>query len=293
MGYRSGRNRRIGSETQQNAMKQSKSGAIRVGIGGWTYEPWRNNFYPAGLAHAKELAHASRAVTSIEVNGTYYRTQSPKTFRHWADEAPDGFVYALKASRYATNRKDLADAEPAIARFVESGITELGAKLGPILWQLAPTKKFDPDEIARFAAALPKTQDGIALRHVLEVRHPSFQTADFVRVARDQGVAICLAVSDDYPLIADITADFVYLRLQTTTADHEAGYDTDAIGRFSGYARSFAAGTVPTDLPLLAAPAPVAARDVFVYVISGAKERNPAAAQALIAAQAPGDGGAP
>jgi uncharacterized protein YecE (DUF72 family) len=263
---------------------KSKAGTIRVGIGGWTYEPWRNNFFPAGLKHAEELAYASRHVTSIEVNGTYYRTQSPESFRRWAAETPDDFVFSLKASRYATNRKDLAEAEPAIVRFVESGITELGSKLGPILWQLAPTKKFDPAEIGRFCAALPKEQDGIKLRHVLEVRHPSFVHADFVALAREHGVAICLALSDDYPLIADPTADFVYLRLQTSTADHEAGYDQSAIDGFAAQAKTFAAGKIPADLPTLASAPPAQKRDCYVYFISGAKERNPHAARLLIGA---------
>jgi uncharacterized protein YecE (DUF72 family) len=264
--------------------QKSKAGAIRVGIGGWTYEPWRNNFFPAGLKHAEELAYASRHVTSIEVNGTYYRTQSPASFRRWAAETPDDFVFSLKASRYATNRKDLGEAEPAITRFVESGITELGPKLGPLLWQLAPTKKFEAAEFGGFCALLPKAQDGLRLRHVLEVRHPSFVSAAFVALAREHGVAICLAVSDDYPLIADTTADFVYLRLQTSTADHEAGYDQTAIALFAAHAKTFAAGKTPADLPLLAPPLPAAPRDCFVYFISGAKERNPAAAHLLIAA---------
>jgi uncharacterized protein YecE (DUF72 family) len=262
--------------------QSGKAGDIRVGIGGWTYAPWRNNFFPAGLKHAEELAYASRHVTSIEVNGTYYRTQSPESFRRWAAETPDDFVFSLKASRYATNRKDLAEAEAGIAHFVESGITELGAKLGPILWQLAPTKKFDAVEIGRFCAALPKQHGGLTLRHVLEVRHQSFVCADFVALAREHGVAICLAVSDNYPLIADPCADFVYLRLQTSTADHEAGYPQAAIDRFAVQAKTLAAGKIPDDLPMLAPPLKAAKRDCFVYFISGAKERNPAAAHLLI-----------
>ena len=264
--------------------KKTSGGSIRVGIGGWTFAPWRGPFYPPKLPHAQELSFASRAVTSIEVNGTYYRTQTPASFRRWAAETPDDFIFSLKASRYATNRKDLREAGSAITHFVDSGITELGAKLGPILWQLAPTKLFDPDEIAAFAALLPRETRGVALRHVLEVRHQSFVDAAFVALARRHGFAICLAVSDDYPLIADPTADFVYLRLQTGTADHDAGYGDKAIARFAAQAREFAEGGMAADLPALA-PVPASRRrDCFVYFISGAKERNPAAAQALLAA---------
>ncbi len=259
-----------------------QSGAIRVGIGGWTFAPWRSTFYPPKLPHAQELAHASRAVTSIEVNGTYYRTQSPESFRRWGAETPDAFVFSLKASRYATNRKDLREAGPAVTHFVDSGITELGSKLGPILWQLAPTKAFDPEEMAGFADLLPPEKNGVALRHVLEVRHPSFVCEAFVALARRHKLAICLALSPDYPLVADPTADFVYMRLQTSTADHEAGYDAAAIARFAAQAKDFAAGKMPDDLPTLAPALKARTRDCFVYFISGAKERNPAAAQALL-----------
>lgn len=261
-------------------------GHIRVGVGGWTYEPWRETFYPADLPKAKELAYASRQVTSIEVNGTYYRTQSPQSFRRWAEQTPDDFVFALKASRYATNRKDLADARDAITHFVESGITELGPKLGPILWQLAPTKKFTAAELDGFFTCLPSAQDGVPLRHVVEVRHASFLAPAFVTLARRHGVAICLALSDDYPLIADVTADFCYLRLQTTVADEASGYGAETIALWRDRALDMAGGHAPSGLPLLGDPAKVQPRDCFVYMISGAKERNPAAARALIEALA-------
>ena len=257
---------------------------IKVGIGGWTYEPWRETFYPPDVKKAGELAYASRHVTSIEINATYYRTQSPKSFRRWADETPEDFVFAVKANRFATNRKDLADAGESIARFVQSGLTELGAKLGPLLWQLAPTKKFESAEIESFLAALPAEHDGLALRHVVEVRHASFVSADFVALARKHRVAICLALSDKYPLIADPTADFCYLRLQTASAEAVAGYDAATIAAWAARLRLYAGGEVPTDLPMLAAPPAERKRDCFVYMISGAKERNPAAAAALLAA---------
>ncbi len=256
---------------------------IRVGIGGWTYEPWRETFYPPGLAKAKELSHASRQVTAIEINATYYRTQSPTSYQRWRDETPDDFMFALKANRFTTNRKDLADGRESIDRFLGSGLTELGPKLGPILWQLAPTKKFEAAEIEAFCAALPREQDGVPLRHVLEVRHQTFVTEAFVKVARRHGVAICLALSDKYPLIADVTADFCYLRLQTTTADLETGYDAATIATWAARCRDLAAGKPVDGLPLLGTAPKATPRDCYVFMISGAKERNPAAARALLA----------
>lgn len=260
------------------------AGRIRVGIGGWVFEPWRGRFYPAGLAKTKELAHASRHVTTIEINATFYRTQSRQSFARWAQETPDDFVFALKASRYAVNRKDLADGGEAVTRFVESGITELGPKLGPILWQLAGTKRFQPAEIDAFLAMLPPTQDGARLRHVIEPRHPTFVCTEFVDLARKHGVAICLALSDDYPMIADPTADFCYLRLQTTSATNEAGYDEPTIGTWANRLRELSTGRAADGLPMIGGQPAAESRDCFAYLIAGAKEKNPAAAQALIAA---------
>lgn len=260
-----------------------QAGRIRVGIGGWVYEPWRGTFYPIGLAKTKELAHASRQVTSIEINATFYRGQSPQTYARWAAETPDDFVFALKAVRFAVNRKNLADGHEAITRFVEGGITELGPKLGPILWQLAGTKRFDAAEIDGFLGNLPKAQDGLGLRHVIEPRHPTFQSPDFIAIARKHNVAICLAMSDDYPLIADPTADFCYLRLQTTSSGIEAGYDATTLMTWAARARDLAAGRVAGGLPIIGAAPSTETRDCFVYCIAGAKERNPAAACALLA----------
>lgn len=258
------------------------SGRIRVGIGGWVYEPWREKFYPPGLPKARELAHASRQVTAIEVNATFYRTQNAGTFRRWAEETPDDFVFSLKASRYACNRKNLADGAEAIARFVGSGITELGTKLGPILWQLAGTKTFDPDEIEAFFALLPKHQDGVRLRHVLEPRHLSFLTARYVELARKAGVATVLASADDYPTIADPTADFCYLRLQTAAADQPDGYDASTLDNWATRLRALSAGGTAEGLPLLVGAPAREPRDCFAFMIAGAKERNPAAACALL-----------
>lgn len=260
-------------------------GRIRIGIGGWVFEPWRNTFYPSDLPKAKELAFASRHVATIEINATFYRTQSAQSFRKWAADAPDGFMFSVKANRFTVNRKDLADGRESITRFVDSGITELGPKLGPILWQLAGTKRFIVDEIDGFFSNLPAEVDGVRLRHVIEPRHRSFVAPDFVALARRHGIAICLALSDDYPLIADPTADFCYLRLQTTSAEHAAGYDADTVSAWADRIRDLAEGRAPRDLPIVAEEVSQGApRDCFVYLIAGAKERNPAAAAALQAA---------
>jgi uncharacterized protein YecE (DUF72 family) len=254
---------------------------IKVGIGGWTFEPWRGVFYPDKLPQSRELTYAAERLTSIEVNGTYYGSQKPATFRKWAGETPDGFVFSLKGSRYTTNRRVLAEAGPSVEKFVTSGIAELGPKLGPILWQFMPTKKFDPEDFAAFLALLPKTVDGLRLRHAVEVRHDSFKVPEFIDLARKHGVAIVYAHSGEYPEIADVTADFVYARLQKSE-DRPTGYTAKELDGWAERARVWAGGHAPKDLPLLSKAAPVAPREVFVYFISGAKVRNPAAAMALI-----------
>ncbi|KQP47661.1 DUF72 domain-containing protein [Pseudorhodoferax sp. Leaf274] len=258
--------------------------SIRVGIGGWTFEPWRNNFFPAGLPHSQELHFASRAVTAIEVNGTYYSTQSPKSFARWRDETPDGFVFSLKANRFATNRRVLADAGDSIRKFVESGLSELGPKLGPIVWQFAPTKPFDAPDFEAFLALLPKSVDGLALRHVLDVRHASFMVPAYLALARRHGCATVFADSDKHPSFADVTGDFVYARLMQSQADCATGYDAGRLDRWADAARDWARGATPPGAPLVEpAPQGGAPREVFVFFINGAKERAPAAAQALIA----------
>ncbi len=245
-------------------------GSIRVGIGGWTYEPWRETFYPPDLTKRRELEYASRRVTTIEINGTYYRTQTPASFAKWRDETPDDFVFAVKASRYATNRKVLGEAGESIARFLGSGLTELGDKLGPVLWQFMPTKKFEPDDFEAFLRLLPSDVGGIALRHALEVRNRSFDVPEFAALARRYRAAIVYADSDDYPSIAEATADFVYARLMRADASVETGYRDDALDDWAARSRAWT-GTEP------------APRDCYVYFIDGAKERAPAAAVALLA----------
>jgi uncharacterized protein YecE (DUF72 family) len=256
---------------------------IRVGVGGWTYEPWRGVFYPDKLPQKRELEHASRKLTSIEINGTYYGSQKPESFAKWHDETPEDFVFSLKGPRFATNRRVLAEAGGSVERFVNSGILELKDKLGPINWQFMATKKFDPDDFAAFLKLLPKSAGGRALRHAVEVRHDSLRSPDFVALARAHDVAVVIAGNSGFPLIADVTAPFVYARLMGTTRDAAHGYSEAALKTWSARAAEWAEGKPATGLETVGADkAPKRKRDVFLYVISGFKERNPAAAMRLI-----------
>jgi uncharacterized protein YecE (DUF72 family) len=257
---------------------------IHVGIGGWTYEPWRQTFYPAGLPKSRELEYASRQLSAIEVNGTYYSTQKPSTFATWRDTAPEGFVFALKASRFATNRRVLAEAGESVRRFVNSGIAELGPKLGPIVWQFAPSKVFDGDDFGAFLALLPPSVAGVPLRHVVDVRHPSFMCPVFLALMRKHKVATVFTDSDDYPSFADITGSFVYGRLMRSQAHLDEGFTAQALAQMAACARAWRSGGEPDALPRVepAAAETVGARDVFMFFISGAKERAPAAAMALL-----------
>jgi uncharacterized protein YecE (DUF72 family) len=258
--------------------------AIHVGIGGWDYDPWRGTFYPPGLAKAKQLDHAGRHLSAIEINATHYKLQKPELFQRWRDTVPAGFKFAIKASRFCTNRRVLAEAGEAIDRFCGQGITELGDKLGPILWQFMPTKQFDPDDFGAFLALLPESQDGVRLRHALEVRHESFRSAEFVAMAHKANAAIVFADSDTHPQIADLTADFAYARLQRCREDVPTGYDDAALDRWAAIVRGWASGERPAGLAYVTAdPPPSQPRETFVFFIAGAKVRAPAAAQSLIA----------
>ncbi|KAB7647429.1 DUF72 domain-containing protein [Polymorphobacter fuscus] len=243
------------------------SGTIRVGVGGWDFDPWRGTFYPDGLAKTKQLEYAAGRLTAVEVNSTFYSSQKPATFAKWAAAAPDGFRFALKASRYCVTRKKLADAGESVQRFAEQGLTELGDKLGPILWQFAATRVFDADDIAAFLALLPARQDGVPLRHAIEPRHDSFRDPAFIALARAANAAIVFADSDDYPCIDAATGDFAYARLQRSTEDCATGYDAAGIDGWAKAARGWAED----------------GRDAYVFFIAGAKVRNPAAATELIA----------
>ena len=256
---------------------------IRIGIGGWTYEPWRGTFYPEKWAVKRELEYASRHVTAIEVNGTYYSGFKPATFETWRKTAPEGFVFALKASRFCTNRKVLAESGESIARFCGQGIVELGDMLGPILWQFMATKKFDADDFGAFLKLLPDKQDGIALRHAVQVRHESFADPAFVTMCREAGVAIVYADSADYPAIADLTGDFAYARLENAVEEEPTGYAPADLDRWTDAARTWAAGDAPPGLPYVdAGAAEKRPRDTFVFFINGAKVRAPHGAMALI-----------
>ncbi len=264
-------------------MPRNTRAKIRIGVGGWTYEPWRGAFYPKGLPHSRELEYAGAKLTSIEINSTYYGSQKPESFAKWRDETPDDFVFSVKGPRFATNRRILAEAGESIERFFKSGVTELKSKLGPINWQFAITKRFDPDDFAAFLKLLPSSVDGLAIRHAVEVRNESFRTPDFIALARAHSVAIVIAGDSEYPQIADVTAPFVYARIMGTVEGEEAGYPSAALDLWAERAKTWAAGGAPRDLETVAAPAPDdRGREVFLYVISGCKERNPAAAMALV-----------
>ena len=260
----------------------AKTGQIRIGVGGWTFAPWRGVFYPNGLPHAKELSYASERLTSIEVNGTFYRSQTPATFRKWASEVPPGFVFAIKGSRFVTNRRVLKEAGESIERFLNTGVTELGSKLGPLLWQFAPFKKFDEADFGGFLELLPGTFDGHRLRHVIEARHDSFKTPAFIALLRKFGMAAVYTDHVTYPNIADVTADFVYARLQQGEDDVPTAYPPKQIGEWAARLKLWAQGKEPNDLPRVDANAKTAPRDVFAYVIHEGKIRAPAAAMALI-----------
>ncbi|MEW5422486.1 DUF72 domain-containing protein [Amorphus sp. 3PC139-8] len=264
-------------------MTKDAAGSIRVGIGGWTFAPWRGAFYPDKLPQKRELEYASHHLTSIEINGTYYGSQKPASFIKWRDETPDDFVFSLKAPRFATNRKVLAEAGSSIGRFFDSGVMELGDKLGPINWQFATSKAFDPADFEAFLELLPKQIDGRAIRHVVEVRHASFQAPAFVDLVRKHGVAVVIAGDSEFPLIADVTAPFVYVRAMGTMETEGAGYSNADLDRWAARAETWAAGGAPDDLELIGDPQKASGpRDVFLYVISGYKPANPAAAMALI-----------
>ena len=258
--------------------------SIYIGIGGWTYEPWRQTFYPKGLPQKRELEYASSHLTAIEINGTYYGSQKPESFRKWHDETPKGFVFAVKGPRFATNRRVLAESGGSIEKFFASGVTELKEKLGPVNWQFMATKKFDAEDFEAFLKLLPKKVDGLAIRHAVEVRHDSFKNKEFVALCRKHGVCIVFAADGEFPLIADVTADFIYARLMGTQAKEKLGYPSAILKTWAQRAKDWEKGASPKASMLVAPAAAKKQRDVFLFVISGAKEKNPAAAQAIIAA---------
>ena len=256
---------------------------IRAGIGGWVFPPWRGVLYPKGLPQAKELHHASRQVTSIEINGTFYGSQKPASFRRWRDDTPEDFVFSLKGPRFATHRRALGEAGDSVKRFFDSGVLELQEKLGPILWQFAPTTQFDQGNFASFLELLPRKLEGREIRHVLEVRHQSFLVPDFIALMRKYKTPVAFVDSEDHPAIADVTGDFVYARLRRMVMEEESGYSTRALGAWVKRFETWSKGGEPDDLKRIHPDAaPKRPRDCFVYFINGAKVRAPAAAQAFL-----------
>ena len=240
-------------------------GKIRIGIGGWTYPPWRGTFYPAKLPQSKELEYASHALTAIEINATFYGRQKPKSWEAWEKVAPEGFQFAIKGSRFCVMRSKLAETGEGLNGFFAQGFSALGPKLGPILWQFASRRKFDRDDIAAFIDLLPEKLDGISLRHAIEPRHDSFNDDKFFELCRARNIAVVFEDSDEYPCVEADTADFAYARLQRMSEDVEAGYGDAALDGFAARARKWAKND----------------RDAYIFMINGAKVRAPAAALAL------------
>ncbi|MDQ3145248.1 MAG: DUF72 domain-containing protein [Pseudomonadota bacterium] len=238
---------------------------VRIGIGGWTFPPWRKIFYPADLPQRLELEYAAKTFGALEINATFYGRQSPKSWATWATIVPDDFQFTVKGSRFVVTRPRLADAGEGVGTFLAQGLTALGPKLGPILWMLAPRRRFDHDDIAAFLALLPREQDGLPLRHAIEARHESFLDERFVDLAREHDVAIVFDDDDEFPCIDADTASFRYARLQRMNAEVATGYEAATLDGFAERARSWSA----------------AGRESYIFMINGAKVRAPAAAQAL------------
>jgi uncharacterized protein YecE (DUF72 family) len=261
-----------------------KPGKIFAGMGGWSYKPWRETFYPPEVKVAAELAYASRKVTAIEINSTFYGLQKPAVYAKWCASTPDDFRFSLKAPRFVVQRKVLGSAKDSIQKFIDSGIEELGDKLGPLMWQLAPTHEFDAADLAAFLELLPGKLNGRRLQHALNVRHDSFKDDAFIRLAREHDIAVVLEDDDTHPAIADVTAGFVYARLRRSVSKQPTGYTKAALAKWRKRALTWAEGGQPADLERIAdEPAPARPRDVYLYFINGAKERAPAAAMALLA----------
>lgn len=256
---------------------------IRAGIGGWQFAPWRSTFYPRGLTQKNELSYASRSLHTLEINSTFYRTPSRASFAAWRDATPEGFVFSLKAPRQITQQRRLADTAAAIDHFVDSGLAALGDRLGPVVWQFAPFKRFEPADFEAFLALLPRHAEGVPLQHVLEVRHASFLTEPFLALVRHHGVALVGTDSATYPSFFDTSGALVYLRLMRARSEEPTGYPADELRRWHRRAEAWARGDEPEDeLPRIAAPRPTGTpRPVHVLFINGAKERAPLAAKAF------------
>ena len=282
-----------------------EAGPFHIGISGWRYPPWRGVFYPRGLAQRLELEYASRSLASVEINGSFYSLQRPSSYQQWRAQTPAGFVFSVKGPRFITHMKKLAGVETPMANFFASGVLALGDRLGPILWQLPPTLGFDAERLAAFFALLPRTTqtasllathhdqrlDGRAftttdadrpIRHALEVRHASFETVEFVQLLREHDIAlVCADTAGKWPLLDDVTSDFVYVRLHGDQELYVSGYSESALDRWAARVRTWQAGGTPTDGRTLGPPAPAREREVFVYFDNDVKVHAPFDATAL------------
>ena len=278
---------------------------VRVGTSGWVYPPWRGTFYPSGLPHRQELHYLSRQLNSVEINGSFYSLQRPSSYQSWAALTPDDFVFAVKGSRFITHMKKLRDVQTPLANFFASGVLALGAKLGPLLWQLPPNLPFDAERLATFLALLPRstteaaslarqhderlagrawtcTDDDYPLRHALEVRHPSYRDLALIELLRTHGVALVVAdTAGRWPYLEDLTADFVYIRLHGDTELYVSGYTDETLDTWAQRIRGWQAGESPRTEHTIAPPHPARPRDVFVYFDNDAKVRAPTDAISL------------
>ncbi len=256
---------------------------IRIGIGGWTYAPWRHTFYPPGLVSRRELEYASRRFSTIEINGTFYGARRASEYAQWREQTPPGFVFSVKAPQHITQRGPLAKCGKAAWAFLNGGLAELGDRLGPVLWHMPPSRLFDADDLAAFLDLLPRTLDGRPLRHVIEPSHPSFLDPRYVEVARSFGAGTVFTDAPDMPAFGDVTGRVVYVRLMRSRVDMHDGYAADELDAWLDRAKLWSQGAEPDDVPRITAPAaPLGQREVYVYFIGGAKQRNPAAAMGMI-----------
>jgi uncharacterized protein YecE (DUF72 family) len=256
---------------------------IRIGIGGWTYAPWRHTFYPQGLVSRRELEYASRRFSSIEINGTFYGARRAAEYAQWRDQTPEGFVFSVKAPQHITQRGPLAKCSKAAWAFLNGGLAELGDRLGPVLWHMPPSRLFDADDLTAFLDLLPRTLDGRPLRHVIEPGHPSFVDPRYIEIARAFGAGTVFTDAPDMPVFGDVTGRLVYVRLMRSRVDLQEGYAPEEIDAWLDRLQCWARGEEPADMPRLAEPAnALGKREVFAYFIGGAKQRNPAAGMEAI-----------
>lgn len=282
--------------------------AVHIGISGWRYTPWRKDFYPKGLAQKNELRFASRAVSSIEINGSFYALQTPDRYAQWYAETPKGFMFSVKAPRYITHVRRLKDIEVPMANFFASGLLQLKDRLGPILWQFAPNFKFDAERFEAFLRLLPRTMAEARdcakgcderlrkpgylatprrgkLRHAVEIRHASFAVPEFVALLRKYKVAWVIAeTAGKWPYAEDLTADFVYIRLHGDAELYKSGYSDEALGHWRQRIERWAQGGQVRDARTLSprGRALAAGREVFCYFDNDVKVRAPYDARALI-----------